>query len=173
MCQLLDELASVRKKIDNLENLDEIEELFKEISPLSTSLAGSKQWEVARRRFYILFDSLEKDILRFLKSSVISLTKVKEKPLRSLKELSRWNGFLLRPNISKALYQEKELILKTIATHIDEMKNEYESRTDQSLDPIPNKDFIPPTKNFSPPLSAIIWTRQFADRIRRLYNYCE
>lgn len=85
VCQLLDELASVRKKIDNLENIDEIEQLFKDIPPLSTSLAGTKQWEIARRRFYVLFDALEKDILRFLKSSVISLSKVKEKPMRALK----------------------------------------------------------------------------------------
>lgn len=92
---------------------------------MSTSLSGTKQWEVARRRFYVLFDGLEKEILRFLKTSVISLSKVKEKPLRALKELARWNGFLLRPNISKALQQEKELILKIVTTHIDEMKNEY------------------------------------------------
>jgi hypothetical protein len=64
-------------------------------------------------------------------------------------------------------------VLKTIIKEIDDMKNEYESRTGQSLDPLPGKETVPPTKNFSPNLSAIIWTRQLAERIRRLYGYCE
>lgn len=54
------------------------------------------------------------------------------------------------------------MILKTVVKEIDNMKAEFESRTGQSLDPMLGKDSIPLTKNFSAPLSGIIWSRQFS-----------
>lgn len=162
VCQLTDELAIVKKKLDSVDGIAEVEQLFGELSPLSINLAGSKQWELAKRRFSVLLEKLDRAVLQFLKSNVISIAKVKERPQKALKELCRWNGFLQRPSISRTLQPEKELVLKTIVKEIDNMKNEYESRTGQSLDPVPGKDSIPPTKNFSPNLSAIIWTRQLA-----------
>jgi hypothetical protein len=90
---------------------------------MSMSLNGTKQWELTKRRFYILLEKVDQTILQFLKSNVISINKVKEKPQKALKELCRWNGFMKRPNIAKALSQEKELILKTIIKEIGNMKN--------------------------------------------------
>lgn len=72
---------------------------------MNTSPNGIKAWELAKRRFYILLDGVDRDILRFFKSSVISVNKVKDKPQKALKELCSWNGFLNRPSISKALSQ--------------------------------------------------------------------
>ena len=107
VCQLADELSVVKKKLDAMDGIIEIETLFEELSPMSTNLAGTKQWELARRRFYILLEKLDRAILQFLKSNVISISRVKERPQKALKELCRWNGFLQRPAIAKALQQEK------------------------------------------------------------------
>lgn len=53
------------------------------------------------------------------------------------------------------------------------MKHEYESRTGQSVDPIPGKEDISKVKNFSTFLSNIVWTRQVYDKVNRIVNtYC-
>ena len=52
---------------------------------MSTNLAGTKQWELARRRFYVLLEKLDRAILQFLKSNVISIGRVKEKKKKALK----------------------------------------------------------------------------------------
>ncbi len=57
--------------------------------------------------------------------------------------------------------------------YLDVLKHEYESRTGQSVDPIPGKEDIIKIKNFSLFLSNIVWARQVYDKVNRIVNtYC-
>lgn len=56
---------------------------------------------------------------------------------------------------------------------MDKIKQEFESRTGQSFDPIPGKDKIPKIKNFSPFLCAILYGRKVQDKVKRTLAYCE
>ena len=81
----MDELYTAKSKLDNISNMNEIQVLFEEVSPMNTSPNGLKAWELAKRRFFILLDSVDRDLLRFFKSSIISVNKVKDKPQKALK----------------------------------------------------------------------------------------
>lgn len=109
----------------------------------------------------------------YFKENVLSTTKASKRPLKLLQEMHRWNALLNLDSIRASLQEEKKQIFKIISAHVDRLKNEFESRTGQSFDPLPGKDRIPPLKNFSPFLSAILFGRKVQDKLRRTLNYSE
>jgi hypothetical protein len=85
--------------------------------------------------------------------------------------MHRWNALLNLDSIRTTLQEEKKQVFKIISSHIDRIKQEFESRTGQAFDPLPGKDHIPKLKNFSPFLSAILYGRKVQDKLRRTLGY--
>lgn len=109
----------------------------------------------------------------YFKEQVLSVSKAGRRPLKLLQEMHRWNALLNLDAVRNALNEEKKQVFKLISAHVDRLKQEFESRTGQTLDPLPGKDHIPPLKNFSPFLTAIVYGRKVQDKLRRTLAYAE
>lgn len=82
---LLAEVNAIKTKIENSEAINGVEEIFSNIEVMGMSEHSSKDWETAKRKFEVKIEGAEKEISRFLKSRVISIAKLKEKPIKSFK----------------------------------------------------------------------------------------
>lgn len=70
----------------------------------------------------------------------------------------------------KSLNNERSGVLVNLITVTERIREEFESRTGQSLDPESGMENIPTSHNFSKVLNAIIWARQLIGKIKKLQN---
>ena len=114
-------------------------DLFSGIVPLSLNPVLGRNWEKARKVFLGLIESKAITLGGYFRENILSTARAVKKPLKVLQDMNRWNALLNLSAIRDALSEEKKQIFKVIQDHLDKSKHEFESRTGQSIDPIPGK----------------------------------
>jgi hypothetical protein len=170
---IFDELKYIKQKVGVQLDLTEAMDLFVGIVPLSLNPVLARNWSKAKKVFMGLIESKSSTLSSYFRENILSSVKASKKPLKVLQEMHRWNALLNLEALKNALAEEKKQVFKIIQGHLDKAKSEFESRTGQSMDPIPGKDSIPNIKNFSPFICGILYGRKLQDKIQRMLNFSE
>ena len=88
--------------------------------------------------------------------------------LQTLKEMQKWQGLLARKNVQQNLSNERDMILDGLINQANITKEEYESRSGQTIDPQLGMESIPQGHNFSKTVNSIIWVRQLSFKLKKM-----
>lgn len=119
----------------------------------------------AKAQYSKNMESIEAQLTNLLRKDVFDGLNPAKAGYQALREMQKWQGLLTRKNIMRHLQNERDSVLDGLYNGVDKIKQEFESRSGQSLDPILGMEAIPSAHSFSKYVNSIIWIRQLSAKV--------
>lgn len=121
-------------------------------------------WKSMRAAYEKLMEPAEQEICRQLRKEVYADQTAT--PTQRMREFQRWGGLMRRPTVQKELRQERQSVVQEMQAEIQKMRDDFNSKKGAAnLDWIPNNERPPQYQNASPVVTAIVWVRQYSQKI--------
>lgn len=138
---------------------------FKKINTFYTNEYQVTAWQRANKEYEEKMEGIEKEICTKLRGQFNSDGKAT--PSQQLREFQRWKGLLSKDSIKREMQTERESLLTQLVAEVEKTyKVDFENRTGQSLEHIPDLEKPPQSQNVSDTISGIIWARQLSLKIQ-------
>ena len=171
----ISEILDLRNQYDELIKLNikpKEEDFFnllkncKEVLNLEHNHAG---FLLAKNGFGKAMEPLDSDIIHNLRGELFGAD-LSVNPFQTLRDMNKWQGLLGKDNIINSLANERNILLDGLITYVLRIKDEFESRSGQTLDTIAGMESIPQAHGFSKVVNSITWERQLAGKIKRILS---
>ncbi|OMJ92391.1 hypothetical protein SteCoe_4833 [Stentor coeruleus] len=175
----VEEIIEIKSQMDELlklltpENqkrfkLDKIFEPLKKINPFQVSEYSKALWEEAKSRYNANIQGPEEIIAGEIRKKLLQTTETNFQ----IRYIQTCKGLISRPNIKKALQNEREQLLSQIVLSVESLKQEFDQKSTQSSNIVSSFDKLS-QENMSPLVSSIVWARQLYTKLNRTYSSSE
>ncbi|KAL4440929.1 hypothetical protein ABPG74_009342 [Tetrahymena malaccensis] len=177
--QRINEILELREQYEELVKMQQISNgklkgdfesaysIFRQINCLNASENTKDQWNTAKTKFNQQMEEIDDEVQNILKKDILAQN-VKENMMQIFRDMQSWNGLLNRPKIKKDLQNERSNILQSIRQIVEQIQNEFETKSGENLDPVLGSDAIPSGHNFSKILNSIVWGKSLSGKLKRI-----